>query len=113
MATRVFFATSRDLKFRQYAHIAAEHDIRTLRGTVISGALTEPQGSSSDIREMSDLVFHPLRLSSRFISRAGQVPYFVEDTMLVIEGISNQQGGHIGLPGPDTKNWWLNLGAQG
>jgi inosine/xanthosine triphosphate pyrophosphatase family protein len=113
MATRVYFATSSEVKFRQYAHIAVDYDILVLRGTVISSALTEPQGSSSDIRQMSNLVFHPLRLSARFVSTAGQIPYFVEDTMLVIDGISNHQAGHIGLPGPDTKNWWLNLGAKG
>jgi inosine/xanthosine triphosphate pyrophosphatase family protein len=33
--------------------------------------------------------------------------------MLVVDAISDLAGGHIGLPGPDTKNWWLNLGAQG
>jgi inosine/xanthosine triphosphate pyrophosphatase family protein len=113
MLARAYFATSSDIKFRQYAHIAADYDIQIERGTVISSALTEPQGSSNDIREMSNLVFHPLRLSARFVSMSGQTPYFVEDTMLVVDGISNYEAGQIGLPGPDTKNWWLNLGAKG
>jgi inosine/xanthosine triphosphate pyrophosphatase family protein len=113
MTIRLYFATSSEVKFRQYAYIAEDHGISIVRGTVVSDSLTEPQGSSSDIRDMSNLVFHPLRLSARFVSSAGQIPYFVEDTMLIINAISNHRDGHIGLPGPDTKNWWLNLGAQG
>lgn len=113
MRARVYFATSSDIKFQQYASIAEDFDIEVVRGTVISSAMTEPQGSSHDIRELTNLVFHPLRLSARFISTAAQTPYFVEDTMLVIDALSNYSAGHIGLPGPDTKNWWLNLGAEG
>ena len=113
MTVRAYFATSSDIKFQQYAHIAAALGITILRGMVISSALMEPQGSSNDVRQMSNLVFHPLRLSARFIATSGQLPYFVEDTMLVIDGLSNHGAGHIGLPGPDTKNLWLNLGASG
>src|SRR5215207_9356956 len=99
---RLYFATSSDIKFNQYVEIAKDYGITLRRGTSVSRSLTEPQGSSSDVREMSNLVFHPLRLSARFVTSAGQVPYFVEDTMLIIEAFSNRALGHIGLPGPDT-----------
>jgi len=109
----VYFATTSDVKFAQYERIFQDHSIELRRGTAISSALVEPQVDYSGEGQAISVVSHPLRQAARFAAKAHQVPYLIEDTMLFIAAFSKDFENLVGLPGPDTKNWWHNLGAQG
>lgn len=114
----LFLATTSSVKFAQYSHIFRDMGIVVERGTVIAG-LPEPQldylpDATADSNDAEILVSHPLRLAARFVSRWNQVPYVIEDTMLVIDCLSaHGQPVSLGLPGADTKSWWRNLGVAG
>lgn len=109
----VYFATTSDVKFAQYKRIFHDHAIELLHGTAISSVLIEPQVDYSDSGDAISLVSHPLRQAARFAMKARQVPYMIEDTMLFIASFSKDFNKFVGLPGPDTKNWWYNLEAHG
>ncbi|MEQ3528688.1 non-canonical purine NTP pyrophosphatase [Pseudoalteromonas sp. XMcav11-Q] len=109
----LYFATSSDVKLKQYKAIFKSLNFDIAQGTVIDNTLIEPQYDPESPEGISSLVAHPLRLAARFISKKKQVPYMIEDTMLIIDEFSKKFELDIGLPGADTKNWWLNLGAEG
>nr|WP_321258869.1 non-canonical purine NTP pyrophosphatase [uncultured Pseudodesulfovibrio sp.] len=114
MGFTIYFGTSSNVKLDQYTVIGSDYGIKVEQGVVVSSAMLEPQLDSSLPDGLSTIVTHPLKLSSRFVARKSQIPYMVEDTMMVVDYFSNNNSqGQLGLPGPDTKNWWLNLGAEG
>ncbi len=109
----VYFATSSDVKLRQYQHIFAQLGHQVVRASTVLGSVAEPQ-ADPDLRDAEQaLVSHPLRQVARFVERAGTLPYVIEDTMLVIDALSRRQRDPLGLPGADTKSWWRNLGSEG
>ncbi len=108
----VYFATTSQVKFDQYSVIFADHGVELRRATSVSSILIEPQATdepSSDV----NIVAHPLRIAARFLTRLGQFPYMIEDTMLFIEAFCANPIASNGLPGADTKNWWANFGDTG
>jgi inosine/xanthosine triphosphate pyrophosphatase family protein len=109
----LYFATTSQVKFDQYQLIFAEHGIGLRRGTAVSTILVEPQFDiASPLGEIA-IINHPLRQAARFVEKSGQVPYMVEDTMLVVGTLSSHFPDPSGLPGADTKSWWRNLGCEG
>lgn len=106
---RIYFATTSSVKLNQYRAVFADLGVQIVKGATIESVLVEPQHEGSEQSNDVRLVGHPLRLAARFVARMGQIPYMIEDTMLFVRSLSSQydQGG--GLPGADTKNWWLNL----
>lgn len=108
-----FFATTSNVKFRQYKPIFAEYGIELRRGTAITSVLVEPQADYTVDPAGISIISHPLRQTARFVAKMGQLPYMIEDTMLFIGDLSKDIERFIGLPGADTKNWWHNLGSQG
>ncbi len=109
----LYFATSSQVKFSQYECIFRDFGVSLRKAPAISSTLIEPQIDTSTESDQTLLVSHPLRQISRFVSKLGHLPYMVEDTMLFIERFSKDYQRRLGLPGADTKNWWVNLGADG
>lgn len=112
MNRTLYFGTSSDVKFAQYEKLFSHHGVTLLQGPVVS-TLIEPQFAQDEHTNYEILVSHPLRLASRFLSSRSLTPYMVEDTVLVISRFSDPSRKIGGLPGADTKNWWLNLGESG
>jgi inosine/xanthosine triphosphate pyrophosphatase family protein len=109
----LFFATTSSVKFDQYSSIFRVLGFTLYRATTVASALAEPQFDPEHPSGELSLVNHPLRQVARFAEKWGQLPYMVEDTMLVIDALSNEKSGPAGLPGADTKSWWRNLQAEG
>lgn len=109
----IYFATTSEVKFNQYKTIFEDLGVELRHGTVVTSALIEPQVDSSDPQGEQALVLHPLRQAARFAVNMNQIPYMIEDTMLLIDAFSAKKGSNTGLPGADTKNWWRNLGVDG
>lgn len=109
----LYFATTSSVKFDQYSYIFRELGFDLHRATTVASALTEPQYDPEHPAGELSLVNHPLRQVARFAEKWGQLPYMVEDTMLVIDALSNEKSGPAGLPGADTKSWWRNLQVEG
>lgn len=112
-ALPLYFATTSRVKFDQYSSIFQELDFDIQRATTVASALAEPQYDPEHPGAELSLVNHPLRQVARFAEKWGQLPYMVEDTMLVIDALSKEKSGPAGLPGADTKNWWRNLEVEG
>jgi inosine/xanthosine triphosphate pyrophosphatase family protein len=109
----LYFATTSTVKFAQYRLIFSDYDVSVRHGSVIA-RLVEPQLRESEHPEEEHLVGHPLRLVAPYVMRIHQLPYVIEDTMLLIRAFSKGDNLHsLGLPGADTKSWWRNLGAEG
>lgn len=108
----IYFATTSEVKFRQYEIIFNDLGFKLLRAPAINN-LIEPQLDESSSSGYELLVSHPLRMAARFISKSGTIPYLIEDTSLIIDVLSNSKDLKFGLPGADTKNWWNNLGVEG
>lgn len=111
LASRVYFATTSDIKRKQYESIFADLGVRLYPSSAIVHAHVEPQYDERLSEE--HFVSHPLRLAARFVERTGHTPYLIEDTMLIVNAFSKDPSGPGGLPGADTKNWWRNLGSAG
>lgn len=109
----LYFATSSEIKLKQYSQIFSDFGYEISQGMVINNTLIEPQFDVDSEEGITSLVSHPLRLAARFISKNKQIPYIIEDTMLLIEPLSKGFVLDAGLPGADTKNWWINLGTEG
>lgn len=112
-ALPIYFATTSSVKYSQYALIFKDYGIEIRRGTAITSVLVEPQADYSLDPTGVSVVSHPLRQAARFVARAAQLPYMIEDTMLFVGALSKDIDRYVGLPGADTKNWWHNLGAEG
>jgi len=109
----LWFVTTSDVKFKQYAAIFSELGFDLRWAKVRKALLVEPQVEpSQSSNAIKILVSHPLGRISAYMLRRNRVPFFLEDTMLEIEAFS-RPGYTPGLPGADTKNWWHNLGAEG
>jgi len=109
----LYFATTSNVKFDQYAFIFKDFGFDIERATTVASALTEPQYDPSRPDADESMVNHPLRQIARFAEKWGQIPYMIEDTSLVVDALSKKKAGASGLPGADTKSWWRNLGAEG
>jgi non-canonical purine NTP pyrophosphatase (RdgB/HAM1 family) len=110
---KIYFATSSDVKYKQYSYIFNDYGVKLTRATVISSISVEPQADQNDTMNEFRIVAHPLRLAARFAAKTKNLPYMVEDTTLFINEFSKVPTSSFGLPGADTKNWWLNFGAEG
>lgn len=108
----VHFGTTSQEKLVQYRYLLRSYGVR-LRRLQHSISLTEPQIDTQGPSAESALVSGPLKLFSRFAARNTAFPVMVEDTMLFIEHFNEDYTGRPMLPGPDTKRWWLALGAEG
>lgn len=109
----LYFATTSVVKFDQYKTIFADLNISLRRGTAITSVLIEPQLDPSQSEPELSLIGHPLRQAARFAQKSNQLPYMIEDTMLIADAFSAPGAGSAGLPGGDTKSWWRNLGSRG
>lgn len=110
--TRVFFYTSSQIKLSQYQFIFNDYGLKLITPSKLPQNITEPQ--LEDISDTEELIVaHPLKSMSRFVLKYNYTPLFIEDTMLVIDAFSRKDNSTAGLPGPDTKNWWKNLGNEG
>lgn len=108
----LYFATSSGVKFNQYKVIFSDYGYNLIKAPAIIN-LIEPQLNDELGSEFELLVSHPLRLVARFVSKRKLIPYFIEDTLLIVKAFSNSKETKFGLPGADTKNWWNNLGTKG
>ncbi len=108
----IYFATTSNVKFNQYSEIFRDLGIELKIGSVIDRAI-EPQFDDSIKERERLLIEHPLRRASRILRVKTEVPYMIEDTMLVINAFSSKNAGGSGLPGADTKSWWRNLRSEG
>jgi inosine/xanthosine triphosphate pyrophosphatase family protein len=108
----VYFGTTSNEKFHQYRCVLRSFGLR-LQRLQHSISLTEPQIDSVGPTAESALVAEPLKLFSRFAAKNTSFPIMVEDTMLFIEHFNNDYDVNPILPGPDTKRWWMALGAVG
>lgn len=107
----IYLGTSSKVKLEQYRTIFLDLGIEVRRGTTFT-TMPEPQFDDADTIEST--VGHPLRIAARFAALNKQIPYVVEDTMLVVATFSSKhQLTPGGLPGADTKRWWANLGDEG
>jgi inosine/xanthosine triphosphate pyrophosphatase family protein len=109
----IYFATTSDVKLKQYTLIFREIGFELVRAPMIASAFIEPQVDPSQPDSELIVVAHPLRQAARFAEKINCIPYMKEDTMLTIRALSAATSQGAGLPGPDTKSWWRNLGAEG
>lgn len=106
----IYFGTTSKVKLDQYSNIFCDLGIEIKRGMGIKNTI-EPQYDASIIQKERWLISHPLRRAAPYVQ--GQLPYMIEDTILVIDAFSAKNAGASGLPGADTKSWWRNLRAEG
>ena len=109
----IHFATTSDVKMKQYGLIFRELGVELVRAPMIASAFVEPQADANSPDSDLIVVAHPLRLAARFGERLNCIPYMKEHTMLTISALSAAGPHGPGLPGPDTKSWWRNLKAEG
>lgn len=120
------FATSSDIKYGQYRAIFNDFGYDIEKSPKLDES--EPQVNDeipsnlqdfkNEIRKdkIKSLVEVPLKSAASKLGQKRYIKnYLVEDTFLIIDAFTNQNKiiTELGLPGADTKNWWLNLGNEG
>ncbi len=109
----LYFVTTSEVKFRQYHQIFDELGYDLQWADLNQQFLVEPQVEPTASDNEWLLVEYPLHCISTLMEESRQLPFFVEDTMLLIDAFSRSPHNGSGLPGPDTKNWWYHLGGEG
>ena len=112
----IYFATSSKIKFEQYKTIFRDLGFELRLPKFDKSLVVEPQIEPADVGDVGEectVVRHVLESLYDHMEKSDQLPFFVEDTMLIIDALSKDPDKAHGLPGADTKNWWYHLGDDG